>query len=324
MLRKSFRIPQRLLLIGLPLTIVLGFGVGSFLFSGLTLLEIALVSTILAPTDAALGKAVVTDKSVPPDIREGLNVESGLNDGICVPILFIFLALATDTGSHDGTALLAVKSIAEEIGFGVAVGAGITWLGTRLITYCMYRRWITETWRQLPVVALAAVCYTVAQSIGGSGFIATFVGGLFFGGITKHRKHELLLAAEGSGDVLALITWVIFGAAVTGHYVRHITWEAILYAALSLTVIRMLPVYLCLSGLGLRFDQKLFIGWFGPRGMASIVFAVIVTNHNLPGENLIIITVATTILLSILAHGASASPLVELLARRLKRDRAGG
>ena len=197
-------------------------------------------------------------------------------------------------------------------------------MGTRLISYCTYRRWITETWRQVPVVALAAVCYTVAQSVGGSGFIATFVGGLLFGGITKHRKHELLLAAEGAGDALALVTWVIFGAAVTGYYVEHLTWQAVLYALLSLTVIRMLPVYLCLSGLGLRPDQKLFIGWFGPRGMASIVFAVIVTNQTLPGENIIVITVATTILLSILGHGASARPLVGLLARRLKLDRAGG
>ena len=197
-LRKSFHIPQRLLLIGLPITIVLGFGVGSLIFhNGLTLLEIALLATILAPTDAALGKAVVKDKSVPPDIREGLNVESGLNDGICVPILFIFLTLATDTERHGGTLLLAVESIAREIGVGLAVGAGLTFLGTRLISYFSGKGWITETWQQLPVVALAGVCYSLAQSLGGSGFIATFVGGLFFGALATRQQTRIALVGRG-------------------------------------------------------------------------------------------------------------------------------
>ena len=318
-LKKSFHIPQRLLLIGLPLTILLGFGVGVLLFDGLTLLEIAILATMLAPTDAALGKAVVTNEAVPSNIREGLNVESGLNDGICVPILFVFLALVTATGTETSTPVLAMKLVAEEIGIGVAVGVGLTVLGSWLLKVFADRGWITETWRQLPVPALAVACFAVAQWLGGSGFIAAFAGGLLFGGLTKRHKHKLLLAAEGTGDTLALITWVVFGAAVVGQSVGSFSWEVVLYAVLSLTVVRMLPVFLVLTGMKLRTDEKLFMGWFGPRGLASIVFAVIVLNEHLTGGSIIISTVVCTIALSVIAHGLSANPLVAALASRIKR-----
>jgi NhaP-type Na+/H+ or K+/H+ antiporter len=319
-LKKTFHIPQRLLLIGLPLTILLGFGVGVLVFTGLTLLEIAILATMLAPTDAALGKAVVTNESVPPDIREGLNVESGLNDGICVPILFVFLALATSSGIEGGTPMLALKLVAEEIGIGVAVGVGLTFLAGWLIKRFADLGWITKTWQQIPVVALAVVCYAVAQSLGGSGFIACFSGGLLFGGIVKHHKTPLLLAAEGTGDTMALITWVVFGAVVVGHSISHFSWACVLYAILSLTIIRMLPVFLVLIGMKLKTNEKLFMGWFGPRGLASVVFAVIVLNKNLPGGGTIVLTVVYTIILSIVLHGLSANPLVAALAARVKRS----
>lgn len=322
-LKKAFHIPQRLLLIGLPLTILFGFGAGVLLFGGLTLFEIAILATMLAPTDAALGKAVVTNESVPTDIRESLNVESGLNDGICVPILFLFLALATDSSTKGSTVQLAMTLVAQQIGIGVAVGVGLTVLGGWLLKLAADRGWITESWRQLPVVALAVACFAVAQKLGGSGFIASFSGGLLFGGIAKHHKAILLLAAEGIGDTLALITWVVFGATVVGRSFGQITWEVVLYAILSLTLVRMLPVFLTLAGMNLRTDEKLFMGWFGPRGLASIVFAVIVINEHLPGGGTITITVACTIILSIVAHGLSAHPLVAALVARLKRSERG-
>ncbi len=316
-LRQNIRIPQRLLLIGLPLTILLGFGFGVVLFDGLTLFEIAILATMLAPTDAALGKAVVTNDSVPDNIREGLNVESGLNDGICVPILFVFLALATDSGGEGGTQTLALKLVAEEIGIGVLVGLALTVSGVWIIRQCEGRGWVTKSWHQLPVVVLAVTCFAVAQILGGSGFIAAFSGGLLFGGIIKQHKQKLLLAAEGTGDTLALITWVVFGAAVIGQSFNSFSWSILLYSVLSLTVVRMLPVFLTLVGMNLRTDEKLFMGWFGPRGLASIVFAVIVLNANLPGGNTIAMTVVCTILLSVIGHGLSANPLVKKLVLRL-------
>lgn len=318
-LKKSAYIPVRLLMIGLPLTILLGFGVGVLLFGGLSLLEIAVLATILAPTDAALGKAVVTNESVPAGVRQSLNVESGLNDGICVPILFVFLALGWGAGAKGGTSLLALKLVTQSIGIGIAVGLVLTVLGGQLLKLCADRGWFSESWRQLSVVALAVTCFALAQVLGGSGFIASFCGGLLFGGMAKHHKHAFLLAAEGTGDTLALITWVLFGSAVIGHVADHLTWQVVLYALLSLTLVRMLPVYLVLAGMGLRSGEKMFIGWFGPRGLASIVFAVIVLHRHLPGGGTMVVTVACTIVLSILAHGLSANPLVAALGAKNKR-----
>jgi NhaP-type Na+/H+ or K+/H+ antiporter len=299
---------------------LLGFVGGVLIFDGLALFEIALIATMLAPTDAALGKAVVTNEGVPSNIREGLNVESGLNDGICVPILFIFLALATSTGAEGSTTMLALRLVTEAIGIGVVVGVGLTFLGVRMLKQFVDKGWVTETWRQLPVPALAVTCFAVAQWLGGSGFIACFVGGMLFGGLAKQHKHDLLLAAEGTGDTLALITWVVFGAAVVGQSIGAFSWQVVLYSILSLTIVRMLPVFLVLKGMNLTADEKLFMGWFGPRGLASIVFAVIVLNEHLPGGETISMTVVCTILLSVIGHGLSANPLVAALGARLRNS----
>jgi NhaP-type Na+/H+ or K+/H+ antiporter len=316
-LRRSIGLPERLLLVALPLIILLGFGAGVVLLEELTLLEAALVATMLAPTDAALGSAVVSDERVPSKIRQGLSVESGLNDGICVPILFLFLALATQSQHEASGTELALLLVAEEIGIGAAVGLGLTFLGAQLLKVCRDRGWVTETWRQLPVISLAIGSFAAAQLIGGSGFIAAFVGGLLFGALAKDRKHVLLLAAEGAGETVALVTWVVFGAVIVGHTIDRIIWEAVVYALLSLTVIRMLPVFLVLVGTGLSVGEKLFIGWFGPRGMASIVFAVIVLQADLPGGEILRQTVLYTVVFSILAHGLSANPLIAALAARV-------
>ncbi|WP_354623603.1 cation:proton antiporter [Psychromonas sp. MME2] len=320
-LKRNIGIPGRLLLIGLPLTILLGYAFGILLFDQLTLFEIALLATMLAPTDAALGKAVVTNENVPANIREGLNVESGLNDGICVPILFIIIALIAGDASQENTSLLALTLVAEEIGIGVVVGVGLTFCGYHLLHFCTQRNWVTESWQQLPVVTMALACFSVAQWLGGSGFIASFVGGLLFGAIAKAHKHKLLVAAEGTGDTLALITWVVFGALVVGQSIELFSWHIIFYSILSLTVIRMLPVFVVLTGQKLRTDEKLFIGWFGPRGLASIVFALIVLQEQLPGGKTLAMTVACTVILSIVAHGLTANKFIALLVARIKLDK---
>jgi NhaP-type Na+/H+ or K+/H+ antiporter len=321
-LKQKIRLPGRLLLIGLPLTIVLGYVFGVLLFPELGVFEIALIATMLAPTDAALGKAVVTNRAVPTQIRESLNVESGLNDGICVPVLFIFLALATGASEEGSTTFLALTLVAEEIGIGLAVGIGLTWIGARLLGLCAARGWLTEIWKQLPVAAMAIACFATAQSLGGSGFIAAFAGGMYFGWRAREHRHGLLMAAEGTGDTFALLTWVAFGAVVVGQSSGVFSWEALIYAILSLTVIRMLPVFLVLAGTGLKTDEKLFMGWFGPRGLASIVFGVIVLQEHLPGEDTIVMTVVFTIILSVIGHGLSANPMAKALAAR-ERARTG-
>ena len=317
---KFKKLPVRLLLVGLPLTILLGFGVGALLFQKLSLFEVALLATMLAPTDAALGKAVVSNDTVPNAVRQGLNVESGLNDGICVPILFLFLALATGRVDEGGHWQLAIKLVAEEIGIGLTVGLLLTVLAAGLLKLARRRNWLTETRIQVPIVALALACFATAQSIGGSGFIAAFSGGLLFGVLAKQHREEFLRAAEGTGDTMALITWVIFGAAVVSKAMGNFSWNVVLYALLSLTLIRMLPVFFSLTGLAVNTEGKLFIGWFGPRGLASVVFAVIVLNANLPNDGTLAMTVVCTVILSIILHGISANPWARGYGERSRGD----
>ena len=319
-LRKFSAIPARLLLIGLPLTIAMGFLAGVLLIDYSSLLAVAVLATVLAPTDAALGKAVVTNDAVPDEIRQSLNVESGLNDGICVPVLILFLTLALDRADDGGPLPLAAKLVVEEIGIGLAVGLLLTFFAIKLLNFAWHRQWLTKTWIQIPIAALALSCFAVAQYLGGSGFIAAFSGGLLMAFMDMHLskkvKDEYLLASEGTADTLALITWVIFGSAVVGQALGNFSWMILLYALLSLTVIRMLPVFLCLTGSGIDTEGKLFIGWFGPRGLASIVFTVMIVNSGLPDSGAFAMTIACTIVLSIIGHGITANPWAKAYGKR--------
>lgn len=235
-------------------------------------------------------------------------MESGLNDGICVPILLLFLAFATGESGDGNPLQLAKTLVVEEIGIGLAVGLLITLVAEWLLTLAQARHWLIETWIQIPIIALALTCFTSAQCLGGSGFIAAYSGGLLFGALAKQQRNEFLRAAESTGDTMVLITWVLFGSAVAGQALSYFNWMILVYAILNLTLIRMLPVFLALTGLGASTEDKLFIGWFGPRGLASIVFAVIVVNADLSNSDSITMTVVCTVILSIILHGLTASP----------------
>jgi sodium/hydrogen antiporter len=314
--RRTLALPERLLLIGLPLTIVLGFLAGVLIFPQLGVLEVALLATLLAPTDAALGAPVVTNTAVPAATREALNLESGLNDGICVPVVVILLELAVGTEIEGSTARHIATVVVEEIGIGLLTGVVLTALAVVILRLGARLGWTSEHWLHIPIVALAALCFTAAQALGGSGFIACFTGGLLFGALHASRQPNLLSGAASTGEVLALITWVVFGGPVLEALLPRMTWQAVLYAVLSLTVVRILPVHLSLAGTGMSLRGKLFIGWFGPRGLASIVFAVIVYDAGVPGRDTIATAAACTILLSVIAHGITANPLVTALGRR--------
>ncbi|OZG40457.1 sodium:proton antiporter [Aeromonas sp. A35_P] len=305
-------LPIRLLLIGLPLTLLAGTLFGRWVYPDLPLLELAILSTILAPTDAALGKAVVSNPAVPAPIREGLNQESGLNDGICVPVLLLLLALIAPTEQHNGTGLLAITLLLEEIGIGLLVAWGLTTFTLRLLKTSYLNGWQLPLWRQLTMPGLALLCFALAQTLGGSGFIAAFVGGLLMGHRLGEHKHAYLDSCEGYGDLLSVVIWMVFGATLMPMLTELLHWQYWLYAAASLTLLRMVPVWLSLLGTGLKLELKLFIGWFGPRGLASIVFAVMVLQNEpaLLGQRPIIATVLCTIILSVILHGLSANPWV--------------
>lgn len=317
-LRSSLGIPARLLGIGLPLTILAGFVVGVALLGELTWPEALVLAIVLAPTDAALGQVVVTSPRLPVRIRQSLNVESGLNDGICVPLFFVAVAvaLAEDGAIGDGH---AAQLVAEKIGYGVLAGAVAGAVAAAVVVRAGGRRWVDETWLQVIPLAAALLCFGLAEAIGGSGFIAAFVGGAVFGGLRRHRGGDVSHLIEQAGAVLAAGTFIVFGAVLLGPAIGDLTWQIALYAALSLTIVRMLPVALSMVGTGAKRPTVAFLGWFGPRGAASIVFALLLLEEErLPGQAILLATAFVTVGLSVLAHGVTAAPLTARYARWLE------
>jgi sodium/hydrogen antiporter len=314
-LRRDLALPTRLLAVGLPLTIAAGNVVAAPLLGGLSWPEALVLGIVLAPTDAALGQAVVTDARLPVRIRQGLNVESGLNDGICVPLLFIALAVA-EADEQAITVHHAVRLVIEEIGWGIAGGVAAGAAAAVLLRLVEPRRLVAEHW--LPVVPLAGagLAYGLAVPLGGSGFIAAFVAGLVFGRLYGAHRGATTYLLDSVGLVLSAATFIVFGAIALGPALDNLSGAIILYAVLSLTVVRVAPVALSLVGLDARLPTIGFVGWFGPRGLASIVFAVIVIEGpSLPHAHLLLTAIVATVGLSVYAHGLTALPLTNAYAR---------
>jgi NhaP-type Na+/H+ or K+/H+ antiporter len=312
-LRREYSVPARLLGIGLPLTIGVGTVVGGWVLPDVTWAEAAVLAVVLAPTDAALGQAVVTDGRLASRIRQGLNVESGLNDGLCVPLLTIALAIA-EADTAVSTDRSAVGLIAEAIGWGVLGGVVAGGVAAYAQRVGLARGWIEGHWMQAMPVIGAVGAFGIADSLGGSGFIAAFVGGVVFG-VVGRRDVEAAEFSEELGGVLNGVTLVVFGAGVLGAVWSEVGQVELAYAVLSLTVVRMLPVALALVGSHARAPTVLFLGWFGPRGLASIVFGVVVVEAaDLPHTSDLVIALAVTVALSVVAHGVSAAPLTRRYA----------
>jgi NhaP-type Na+/H+ or K+/H+ antiporter len=322
-LRQNEGLPLRLLGIGMPLTIALGTAAAALLLTDLTFWEAAIVGTVLAPTDAALGQAVVNNPRVPLRVRQALNVEAGLNDGLSVPFLALFLTLAVAEEELQ-PASYWIRFALEQIGFGVLVGIGVGLGGGWLVSQASRRGWMTDSFQRLALLALALIAWALADQIGGNGFIAAFVGGLAVGPTVEHVGERLIRFTDAEGQLLNLSVFFIFGVLVIG-LKGSLSWEVALYALLSLTVIRLLPVALSLLGTHLRVVSVLFMGWFGPRGLASIVLGLIVVAEapTLAGREEIELVVALTVLLSVLLHGLTAAPLSAAYARRVEGMAAG-
>jgi NhaP-type Na+/H+ or K+/H+ antiporter len=314
-LRHDADVPVRLLGIGLPLTIGLGSLAAAAVFGQLSIEEAVIIGVVLAPTDAALGQAVVTNPRVPARIRQGLNVESGLNDGICVPLLFIAVA-AADVHSELAGGRSAVTLVGEEIGYGILGGVAAGVLIAAIIRFAEPRRLITGAWLQVIPAAGAALAYGIAVGLDGSGFIAAFVAGGVFGGMLGRDPADVNRLVDEVGGVLNGVTFLLFGAILLGPALGHVSWDLALYAALSLTVVRMVPVAIAMLGTRARPATLAFMGWFGPRGLASIVFAVIVVEESqLPHQLTILLAIYLTVGLSILLHGVTAAPLAKRYGR---------
>jgi NhaP-type Na+/H+ or K+/H+ antiporter len=314
-LRQEYAVPARLLGFGLPLTIAFGALLAAALFGALSIPEAIVLAVLLAPTDAALGQAVVTEPRLPSRIRQGLNVESGLNDGICVPLLFIVLAVA-EADAGDLSASHAVRLVVEEIGFGIVGGVIAGAIAAVAITFGIRRRLIDQSWLQIIPVAGAGLAYGIATPLGGSGFIAAFVAGMTFGVLRRPSEGgEVTFLTDELGELLNGVTLLVFGAVLLWPALDSLSWSIVLYAVASLTIVRMLPVAVAMLGTGARRQTVAFLGWFGPRGLASIVFALIVVEEaDLPHATTILLTTYATVGLSVLLHGITAAPLARRYA----------
>jgi sodium/hydrogen antiporter len=308
LLGREAAFPSRLLGIGLPLTIVVGALAAALLFDQLTFIECLVLAILLAPTDAALGQAVVSDERLPSRLRQGLNAESGLNDGICVPLLFAAIAFAeadTARGFNGEVIVDMVTELAIAIAVGAAIGAAVGLVRNR----AMRAGWVDSQWSRVIPVAAVAAAYALTLEWGGSGFIASFVAGLLYGIVVGGDTEHTLEFAEEGGQVLSAVTFLLFAIVLVGPALASLSFEVVLYALLSLTVVRMIPVALALLGTA-RLPTMLFAGWFGPRGLATIVFALtVVEESGLAGTSTIVDVATITVLFSVVLHGVSASPL---------------
>lgn len=313
-------LPTRMLVIGLPLTILAGTVAGIIVFPELPVLEAALLAAILAPTDAALGQAVVTNGDVPVRIRQTLNAESGLNDGIALPVVLLFasLVLAAEGPAQDAAGWVEFGLL--QITLGPLAGLAMGYVGGHLIDKASQAGWMTSAFQGLSTLAIALAAFALAELVAGNGFLAAFVAGLTVGNVHRGVCDYLFDFAESEGQLLTVLTFFLFGAVILPEVIDQFTPMILLYALLSLTVVRMVPVAISLVGSHLRLPTWIFLGWFGPRGLASILFALLVLGEQesrLAGE--FMATVAATVLLSVLLHGVTAAPAARWYARAVQR-----
>lgn len=310
------QLPTRLLSVGMLLTIFLGAVAALVVFPRLSIWEAGILAAILAPTDAGLGQVIVSSPRVPSRIRNALNVEAGLNDGMSVPFLMFFIAMAQSASGGGG---ILTKFLVEQLGYGVIIGAGIGLIGGFLLGWAHKKEWMAESLEQLGLVTLPILSMIFSEPTGASMFIVSFVAGMLSQVGFKEVGDHSVEFTEGWGQLFNLFVFFFLGLMVPQGWPK-ITTDHVIYAVLSLTIIRMLPVAISLVGSHLKKSTVLFMGWFGPRGLASIVLGLVYIEQeaHLSGEPTIRLAVTLTVLLSIFAHGLSALPGINLYAKRVK------
>ncbi|MFC2102381.1 cation:proton antiporter [Bacteroidota bacterium] len=315
-LTKEKGIPFRLLLIGLPLTMLIGTLLAIPLFPTVSIWALCLMAFMLSPTDAALGKVVVTSSRIPGKIRQAINVESGLNDGIALPPILVCIAALAETPAQQGGVDYWVFFTLKQLLLGPIIGLAVGWLGGRLVDKASSAGWMNSTFQRLTSISLAIMAFTLAEMIHGNGFIAAFFAGLFLGTRTPQIRERIQEFGEAEGEALELFIFLLFGMILVPMALPFWNLNTWIYAILSLTVIRMVPVAISLLGSKLSWQSVGFIGWFGPRGIASILYLVLVLiNLGTSGYEQIMSVVVLTILLSVFLHGLSALPLSKIYGK---------
>ncbi len=315
--QKHHNIPIRLLLLGLPLTVILGSGIAKVLFNNFSWFEAALLASILAPTDAALIHTVVSYQKVPIRIRQALNIESGLNDGLMVPVIIGLLSFI-NTSIESLSINKWLLFLFMQITIGIVVGIFVGYFGGKIFESRIKKRWMNKLFEELFAIAMAFFTYSLAQTLNGNGFIAVFVCGLIVGKTSKALCSQINNFAAAEGQLLVLILFFFFGSSFLGSVFATISWKIFLYSILSLTIIRMAPVFLSILGCKLKFETFFYLGWFGPRGIASIVFTFLMIEQiESSVATMIFSTAIATIFLSVFLHGITSLPFSKWYAKKL-------
>lgn len=311
---KERALPIRLLGIGLPITMVAGAMLAIALFPDDQLWVLVLMALILSPTDAALGQAVVTGQHVPQRIRQTINVESGLNDGIALPPILICLAILSGPSGEEHDSFYWTTFIMKQFVFGPIIGGLVGWVGGLLVEVSSQRNWMNHTFQQLTSVALAILAFSLAELVHGNGFIAAYFAGMLLGTRTEEIRERMREFGEAESHAMVLFIFLLFGMILVPFSFPHWDWRTFVYAVLSLTVIRMIPVALSLTRSGLDLPTVWFIGWFGPRGIASVLYLLMaVIQLGTEGYERMISVITLTVMLSIFLHGLSAVPFSKWL-----------
>ena len=317
------RLPMRLLLIGLPLTMLFGSIAGFLVFSDMRFWVVLLMAFILSPTDAALGQAVLTNPAIPERIRRAINVESGLNDGMSLPPILVCIAALSETGSAQSGTDYWINFMVKQLILGPVAGIFVGWFGGLLVDKASRAGWMNETYQRLSSASLAVIAYASAEAMHGNGFMAAFFSGLALGTRTPAVRERIHEFAEAEGQQLALFIFLMLGLILIPVTLPYWDIRAWIYAVLSLTVIRMAPVALSLIGAKLDRPSVNFIGWFGPRGIASILYLLIVVGRiGKTGYEYMLSVIVLTVLLSVFLHGISAVPLANIYGRYASRKDA--
>ncbi len=318
-LRQTFSLPARLLGVGLPLTVLLGTGLNLVIFPGWPVAQALLLAAILAPTDAALGSAVVSNPDVPARDRLALNVESGLNDGLVVPVVAVATSIVVDMERSSGS---WVGFVTQQIGYGMAIGLVLGLLGITVLRTARQSGWSDGRYEQIATFGLPIMAFTLATTWSGNGFIAAFIAGLAFGsgGFARDRTNDdmegpedaehLAEFTEDAAELLAAVTFFVFGNLFVGDALGDFGPTVFLAAIASLTVVRIVPVFIALFRSGCDPMAKLFIGWFGPRGLASIVFAILLLEQleeRSEQADQLVGVISLTVTFSVVLHGATAA-----------------
>jgi len=318
-LKHSLQYPSLLLFVALPLTLLLGIAVGLYLFTEFTFIQVALIAIILTPTDAALSKGLLANLQVPEKIREGINTESGLNDGLCVPIFLIFILLA-ETPDSAITATQTLFVFTRELGVALMVTVSSIIIFIPSLHLAMNRHYFAQKSSPFLLLGFAMLVFSITQYFEGSGFIAVFVAGLLFDKFaTQQANSELIENSEHIADFASLMIWCLFGFVCTYLVFPKLNADIILYALLSTTLIRIIPVMLSLQFTALNLKERFTFAWFGPRGLASIVFTLMIIDTQIDNKLDIATITMTTILCSVFIHGISTGPIANSFGKKQRR-----